>query len=466
MAKKTFLGTPAGTFGRALALGLVLLSVSCQTNSGKTNSGKTNSGQTISGDLSSLLRGASSEIQRWGEQETEDERDVTVYSFKPEITLDALIQAVKNAGFFQARSDSYIRDWDLQSGVLRWCVSPDIDKWDHEIQFSAVGETIVYTYGFIPAPEVYWTAVEDSTFSSGTEEGEQIRAITYGGGKFVAVGVYKDGSIWKGEMAYSVDGIAWTKITDSNLGHPQSVAYGGGKFVAGGEGGKMAYSTDGVTWTAVEDSTFGNREYITRLYYGGGMFFAHGGGTRNGSWKYKTAYSTDGVTWRAVEDSALNYEINGLSYGGGRFVAVGGYNDGSGWKGRMAYSSDGISWTRVADSKLDFYPIGSIVYGGDTFAALNRWGGKMAYSLDGVTWTAVQDSTFVEDHSGGGGVAYGSGRFVAVTHQGKTAYSADGVIWTAVKDSLDGGTGDLAYGGGRFVVVGKSGKIAYSNMQE
>jgi hypothetical protein len=62
-----------------------------------------------SGTLSSLLRGATAEIQRWGEG-NERERDVTVYAFKPEITLDALIQAVKDSGFYQVWSGEYTRD--------------------------------------------------------------------------------------------------------------------------------------------------------------------------------------------------------------------------------------------------------------------------------------------------------------------------------------------------------------------
>jgi hypothetical protein len=37
-----------------------------------------------------------------------------------------------------------------------------------------------------------------------------------------------------------------------------SISYGNGKFVAVGDYGKMAYSADGVNWTAVADSTFGS----------------------------------------------------------------------------------------------------------------------------------------------------------------------------------------------------------------
>ncbi|MDR1468954.1 MAG: hypothetical protein LBT00_06640 [Spirochaetaceae bacterium] len=412
-----------------LRAGLVILAVlfvSCQTTQGGSNA-ETTQAVSDSGDLSSLLRAASVEVQKW-DKGNERERDVTVYSFNydnPELK-DRLIQAVKDAGFYQVWSGENTRDWDLQRGVLRWCVPADTEQWDREVQVSAVGETTVHTYFFKPIPDsgVYWTAVEDSPFSSGSDD--RISDIAYGDGKFVAVGIYKDGSNWKGEMAYSVDGVTWTKVTDSKLGYAQPVTYGGGKFVSGGEGGKMAYSTDGVTWTAVADSKFGNREYITRLFYVGGKFFAHGGGVGNG--KEKTAYSTDGVTWTVLEDSALNFEINGLSYGGGRFVAVGAVD--SGHVGKMAYSTDGVTWTRAADNEFSRSgKLKAIVYGGDKFV-VGGWDYgarkvKIAYSIDGITWTVVEDNPL------------GSNDLNVIT-----------------------------YVGGRFVVGGEGGRIAYSNMQE
>jgi len=90
---------------------------------------------------------AAVEIQKWGDKG--NERDVTVYSFDS-AKKDELFQAVKDAGFYQTYSGEYTRDWDLQSGVLRWCVPDNTEKWDREIQVSAVGEKTVHTYGFKP----------------------------------------------------------------------------------------------------------------------------------------------------------------------------------------------------------------------------------------------------------------------------------------------------------------------------
>jgi hypothetical protein len=401
------------------------------------------------------------EVQKW-DKGNERERDVTVYSFNydnPEIK-DRLIQAVKDAGFYQVWTGEYSRDWDLPRGVLRWCIPADTEKEDRQIQVSAVGETTVHTYFFKPIPDsgVYWTAVEDSPFSSGSDD--EISDIAYGGGTFVAVGIYKEGSNWKGEMAYSADGVTWTKVTDTKFGSATAIVYGNGKFVASGVDGKVAYSADGVTWTT-GDSTFSGT-----IAYGGGKFIVGGGYHDGRRWHCGMSYSGDGVTWTAVKDSAFGSggDISAIAYGGGRFVA-GGNEDGTrSWVPAMAYSNDGVTWTKVKYIySTPSSGIRGIAYGDGKFVAVGGKG-QMAYSADGITWTAVTDSTLDEYL---GTIVYVGGRFVAVSYNGKTAYSADGVTWTAGEDiNLGSAVEALSYGGGRFVVVGWESKIAYSNVQE
>jgi hypothetical protein len=79
-------------------------------------------------------------------------------------------------------------------------------------------------------PLLSWTRVSASTFST-----YDIRGVTYGGGKFVAVGD-------SGKIAYSSDGVNWTAGSGTSSGTLYGVAYGGGKFVAVGASGLMAYS--------------------------------------------------------------------------------------------------------------------------------------------------------------------------------------------------------------------------------
>jgi hypothetical protein len=116
--------------------------------------------------LDSLLRVAPSEIERWSKG-TDQEHDVTVYSFNPAIR-DELLQTLEDAGYVQAGSGEHTRDWDLERGVLQWCVSPDTAKWAHVVRFSAMGETTVHTYDFTYAPNAGSASPQNSVVAKET----------------------------------------------------------------------------------------------------------------------------------------------------------------------------------------------------------------------------------------------------------------------------------------------------------
>jgi hypothetical protein len=190
-------------------------------------------------------------------------------------------------------------------------------------------------------------------------------SVTYGGAsgseKFVAVGVLG--------ITYSTDGVNWTRVTASTFSSLNSVTYGGGKFVAVGGYGKAAYSADGVTWTAVGDTTYGTD-------YSGTIYTVAYGGT-SGSEKFvamgynnTAAYSADGVTWAKATDKLFDAlggapQGNAVAYGGGKFVA-----GGSG--GMTAYSADGVTWTAVSRMHNLFVGrvINGVAYGDGKFVAV------------------------------------------------------------------------------------------------
>jgi hypothetical protein len=98
--------------------------------------------------------------------------------------------------------------------------------------------------------------------------------ITYGDGKFVAVGNYQSTSA--SQMIYSFDGITW--LTGSGAGSVSyaSVIYADNKFVAVASGvGGTAWSTDGITWNA-EGTTITQSNGWRALAYGDGKFVAVG----------------------------------------------------------------------------------------------------------------------------------------------------------------------------------------------
>ena len=138
-------------FVGTLILALVLAGCASAQQAGGSRTGNDHND---TGNLSLLLRQASSENQRWGDGN--DRRNVKVYSLDP-AKKEELFQAVQDAGFYQVGTGENPRDWELQRAVLRWCVSPNIDKWPNEIQVSDVGEKTVHTYRFMPLKDSPFT---------------------------------------------------------------------------------------------------------------------------------------------------------------------------------------------------------------------------------------------------------------------------------------------------------------------
>ena len=83
------------------------------------------------------------------------------------------------------------------------------------------------------------------TWRNPLPQGNNLNAITYGNGLFVAVGNY-------GTILTSPDGTTWTKRDSGTTFNLYSIAYNGNNlFVAVGESGKAVTSPDGITWTVV-----------------------------------------------------------------------------------------------------------------------------------------------------------------------------------------------------------------------
>jgi hypothetical protein len=158
-----------------------------------------------------------------------------------------------------------------------------------------------------------------------------------------------------------------------------SITYGGGKFVAVGYSGRIAYSTDGIKWTKIENHPLNNHLTIDNIAFGNGIYLATnsdsvGGSYANGS-KGKMAYSTDGIHWNETNDDVFGAASRSFIYGGNKFIARYRYalED-----YKMAYSLDGISWTAITGDILKDAPF-SVCYGNGKFIAINR-DGKIYYS--------------------------------------------------------------------------------------
>jgi hypothetical protein len=198
-------------------------------------------------------------------------------------------------------------------------------------------------------------------------QGNHIFGITYGNGRFVAVG--NEGSILQ-----STDGVHWLARSLAEDVHPNAIAYGQGRYVAVGQPvirypdtllSAALSSQNSTNWSIHYLQT--SNAYMNAVAYGDGIFVAVGhyglGGLRP-----LILTSVDGATW-INQDIPLTNSLSSIAYGNNRFVAVG-------------------------------------------YAQYNNYafGPAILTSPDGANWTAQEGET----NSSLNAITFGDGRFVAV----------------------------------------------------
>ena len=282
------------------------------------------------------------------------------------------------------------------------------------------------------------------------------RAGAYGNEKFVA--------IYGGDrFGHSSKGIIWQELALSYEKHQawSAITYGANKFVAianynSSRGrGQILSSPNGVNWQQSTLPVLSN-SYWNSITYGGGKFVAVGGLQPNSPTNI-ALYSSDGITWQQSNLPASD-EWTSVTYGGGKFVALG-------YTGKILHSNDGITWQQTNISGIDRYT--SIMYGNNLFVAIASPSyAKSIYSSDGINWNV--GGTIFDESTQFGKLAYGSGRFIAVssdyignTWYSKAAYSYDGITWQdADLMSNFQPPQDIVYGDGKFIIIA-FGEFAY-----
>lgn len=239
-------------------------------------------------------------------------------------------------------------------------------------------------------------------------------AITYGNGRYVAVGS-------NGGIAYSEDGINWkTAVAGSYTW--KNVIYGDGKFVAAGSTGHTAYSEDGINWATRRpgDST----KTITCIAYGNGKYVA--------SYLYDIysyiLISTDGMSFSNMVNSLIpsGQYLESMIYESGKFRAMARY-------GTIFESTDGEVWEQISvgASFIFSYPGTSIAYykekyvmvgGNGQIIAPNNVGEYQKISVGSEDWNRVLCI---------------NGRFVAIGEGGYYTVSEDGINWTTPEQLKD-----------------------------
>ncbi|WP_221176014.1 tandem-95 repeat protein [Brevibacillus fluminis] len=100
-----------------------------------------------------------------------------------------------------------------------------------------------------------YTSTDGQSWSKAYSGSSTINSVTFGNGKFVAVG--------DGKAYTSMDGNAWSSTT-TNSSMLYSVDYGNNKFAAVGAGGTLITSADGVSWAPTEQSNTAQDLYAVR----------------------------------------------------------------------------------------------------------------------------------------------------------------------------------------------------------
>lgn len=171
-------------------------------------------------------------------------------------------------------------------------------------------------------------------WSIGTGTSGILYSATHGDGKFITVGKPDTGN---NVIFYSDDGKNWqsANYTSDNF-KLNSVTYGNGKFVAVGDNGAAYYSNDGINWDGPNIIT--GTPTLKSVTYGDGKFVAVGDNGAQG----RAFYSLDGINWIAVGDVnpflGGGNSLNSVTYGNGKFAAVG-------VGGTIYYSYDGVNWS-------------------------------------------------------------------------------------------------------------------------
>lgn len=292
--------------------------------------------------------------------------------------------------------------------------------------------------------------------------GGSYNAITYNGSMYVAVG--QTGST-EGAIYTSTNWTNWTKSNSTFFRPLNGITYGNGRFVAvgnvdGSSMGTVVSSTDGTSWT-VGNSGVGDA--LRAVAYGNNVYVAVG---LNG----RIVYSSNGTSWTSAEN-VTGYHYYGISYLNGYFIAVGGATT-AGGAAKVKISTNGISWTDVSPSPAIIGHFHSVTYGNGKYLFVGRDNVSTVFKFISTTttnittnnnYTATIGATTPEGDLGtlgNGAVIYHNAHFIALANLKSTPFSAyvltstDGTSWTATAANTTGRLRGITTAGSAFKAVG------------
>ncbi|MDD3694140.1 MAG: hypothetical protein PHC89_02000 [Candidatus Pacebacteria bacterium] len=219
-----------------------------------------------------------------------------------------------------------------------------------------------------------------------------LRSVVYQDGIFVAVGTKHIAGKGKPLILKSTDGENWEEV-DEDLAEDYvgdaplfSVSYGQGKFLAVGyqkEAGDpkkpfILKSSNGENWSEVDSypaGSIGKGIELSSVTYGDDGFVAVGSYYNTIVNKYFVSLmrSSNGESWFMVNDTPsgiVNGNLSSVAYGNGRYFAVGKQSDSSESKQipLSLVSFDGIYWSEVESYPFELGYFNSITFADGFFA--------------------------------------------------------------------------------------------------
>jgi len=236
-----------------------------------------------------------------------------------------------------------------------------------------------------------------------------------------------------GVILTSDDGLQWTTrktktVPDQEL---QAVTWDGGQFVAVGAGGRMATSPDGIAWSDQTALLNARRNIVevhwdaTNSRYLAAGTLASSGNFTGGFIKYSDPNSLSG--WNPVSSGSISAIFNAITAldatQGNAFIAVGS-------SGLVLRSGDGNAWVPPTTSPATATGLTAVTASGANVIAVSDTGQAYASADGGLVWTGPIATTTVNVLNAV--TTDGAGAFVAVGDAGTVVVSADsGATWAA-----------------------------------
>jgi hypothetical protein len=180
-----------------------------------------------------------------------------------------------------------------------------------------------------------------ATWSAGATlgAGNQISAITYGAGVYVAV---TQSATTSTNVYSSTNGSSWTARTGASAQLQHDVYFDNSLFVAVGAAGTVQTSTDGTTWTS---RTSGVSTTNRNVIYGNGTWVVVGAGSIISSTNGTTWTTRANITGKTSGETFSNSYFGALVYGGGYFWAHDSITNNERYSS-ILISPDGTNWAK------------------------------------------------------------------------------------------------------------------------